>query len=329
MKKISFLFLIIFILAMPSCTEDENKDTDPNANELKNEFIKKQFIHDETKADFPYSFYVPKQAEETNEKFPLIIALHGTEYLFKFEEEFLTDEASGYFAHAWIEKQNQEKHPAYVAAPNLHTKLWNAHDSYIDGWTTSIVEGLLNHILSTNNQIDTDRIYLVGQSMGGASVWIIGAEMKKQLAAIISFAQSFSASNLEFQEVLQQINNDDFKELAIWDFTHKKDNVGGAITSRMMFEVIGEKSYADPVLTNWYGNIHYNLSDMEIQEKITSGNKFFYTEYDYECNQESSMGKNSECHYVVTHALKNDFVFEWLFKQNLANNKNMKSLCTD
>ena len=315
MKKELYLSALIFSSILTSCSNNEVDSTDDNTDEFSYEFEKKEFIHTETNAIFPYSSFEPKQATETNNSFPLIIALHGSEYLFKMEEDFLKDEDSAYIALSWIAEKNQKEHPAFVVAPNLHTLLWNSHTAYTNGWTTSIVQDLLDHLLSSNLNIDPNRIYLVGHSMAGSAVWEIGAEMKNELAVIMSFSQVFNVNTPSFNTLLEQIDQNSFQDLAIWDFVHKKDKTNGVISSRVMFDSLQKKNYANPVFTNWYKDTNYSLTEIEIRNKINSGNKYFYTEYDYPCNQESSVGENSECHYVVTKALKNDFVFDWLFQQ--------------
>ena len=310
MKIVRFYMFGQVLLFLLSCSEDEvSIDKNPPEEDFKYEFSKNHLIHDLTGVSFPYSFFKPKAAKESNEKYPLIIALHGTEYYLKPESEFLDDTKTGYVALAWIEQENQKNYPAFVVAPNLNREIWVQHSEYINGWmddyAVDFVNKLLDNLIQNNQNIDVNRIYLTGHSMGGSATWYIGLKMKDRLAAIVSFAQAYSASNTEFQWVLRSIGNDDFINLPIWDFTHKRDNVGGAETSRIMFNRFRDKGY-EPVYTHWLDNQGFNLSEEAIIDQIENQKQYFYTEYNYDCD-------SGECHYVMTKALKEDYLFKWLF----------------
>lgn len=308
MKKIAISLLLLFTI---SCSKDDVVIKDTIPDDFNYEFTKKHLIHDLTGVSFPYSYFEPKGAIESVEKYPLIIALHGTEYYVKSEAEFLNDNKTGYIALAWIEENNQRKYPAYVVAPNLNYEIWGSHREYIDGWvdeySVDFIDKLLNHLIQNNENIDTNRIYLTGHSMGGAATWYIGAKMKDKLAAIIPFAQSYSINNSQFQKVLSTVDNDDFINLPIWEFIHKNDDVGGATTSRILFDRLQSKGY-NPIYTHWFNNLNVNLREDNIINEIENNKKYFYTEYGYDCG-------NGECHYVMTKALKEDYLFKWLFSQ--------------
>ncbi len=311
MKTYNTYFILLILVFLFSCSKDDITGEDIKPDDFNYEFTQNHLTHDLTGVSFPYSFFEPKDVNESTEKYPLIIALHGTEYYIKPEKDFLNDPKTGYMALAWIEEENQKDYPAYVVAPNLNTEIWTSHSEYIDGWTDTysvdFVEKLLDHLILNNVNIDINRIYLTGHSMGGGATWYLGAKMKDKLAAIVPFAQAYSNSNPEFQTVLSNIDNDDFANLPIWEFIHKNDDVGGAETSRIMFNRLQNKGYA-PVYTHWFENQNINLSDEIIMSEIENEKKYFYTEYGYNCG-------NGECHYVMTKALKEDYLFKWLFNQ--------------
>ncbi len=311
MKTYQFYFSLLILLTIFSCSQDEVIIEDPEPDDFKYEFTQKHLIHDLTGVAFPYSFFEPRSMDESTEKYPLIIALHGTEYYLKTESEFLDDPKTGYIALAWIEENNQIAYPAYVVAPNLNTEIWTQHTEYIDGWTDDytmdFIEKLLDHLILNYTNIDSDRIYLTGHSMGGGATWYLGAKMKDQLAAIVPFAQSYSTNNTEFNTILSNIDNDDFINLPIWEFIHKNDDVGGATTSRIMFTRLQDKGYS-PVYTHFFDDQNINLSEAAIVNEIQNRKRYFYTEYGYNCG-------GGECHYVMTKALKEEYLFEWLFSQ--------------
>ena len=109
LKNIAYLSLSLLFLF--SCSDDDISQIEKEEEKkvFKYEFTKHHFTHDITNASFPYRFFKPKEASETNKQYPLIISLHGTEYYVKFEKDFLDDEKTGYMALAWIEEENQKK----------------------------------------------------------------------------------------------------------------------------------------------------------------------------------------------------------------------------
>jgi len=124
------------------------------------EFTKYDFNHDLTSKEIPYSFFEPQQVlGTTDEKFPLIIALHGIEYFANNEDVFLTDETTGYFVLAWIKKKNQQRYPAYVVAPNLFLEHWlNDYPNSNNLNSVDLIEKLLEYLLENNQTIDSNRV---------------------------------------------------------------------------------------------------------------------------------------------------------------------------
>ncbi|AUP78776.1 carboxylesterase family protein [Flavivirga eckloniae] len=277
------------------------------------EFTKYHFNHELTNTDISYNFFAPKQAlGSPSEKFPLIIGLHGFEYFARSKNDFLTGEASeqiGYYALGWIEEENQQQYPAYVLAPHIDTELFQSFNGEYPSWTDSksvdFIDKLLDYIITNNPNIDKNRVYLTGHSMGGAGTWYIGSELKDKIAAIVPLSPAIKSDEYDILE--SRINNGEFNNLPVWCFIHRTDANNGSEDSRKLFQTMEQNSLS-PVYTKWVESTNYNLSDTQIENEINMSKRFFYTEYDYSCSP-------GICHFAMTVALREPLLFKWLFQQ--------------
>jgi predicted peptidase len=119
----------------------------------------------------PYRLFIPPKYDKA-EKYPLIIWLHGAGSVGTDNFKQISG-ASLRGTHTWTIPANQVKHPAFVVAPQS-TKAWA-------GDQLSLVLEILKTVQDEFN-IDSTRIYVAGQSMGGYGVWNI-ITMKPDLFA--------------------------------------------------------------------------------------------------------------------------------------------------
>ena len=128
------------------------------------------------KAEFGQSFhylkYTPKGAP-AGEKLPLVIYMHGA------GERGNTDGSQvdlvsvhGYFKYI---KQGKE-YPVMMVAPQCPAG--NYWGSYVES-----LNRFLDHVIAENN-VDTTRIYLTGNSMGGTATWLWALDNAERFAAI-------------------------------------------------------------------------------------------------------------------------------------------------
>jgi predicted peptidase len=124
-----------------------------------------------------YLVFKPKESPvETN--FPLVLSLHGGGPRRKFEH-LLEPYAPG-FAYGLgrlVSNDTQTNHPCFVVAP------WSGER----GWDIENLRLVLGIIASLQKQypIDTNRIYVTGQSMGGWGTWSIITKRPDLFAAAI------------------------------------------------------------------------------------------------------------------------------------------------
>ncbi|WP_264509418.1 prolyl oligopeptidase family serine peptidase [Flavobacterium sp. N1719] len=110
--------------------------------------------------------YVLQLPENTKEKYPLIVFLHGS-------GERGTD-LELVKAHSPFTYQNLIKEPFAILAPQCPEGIW---------WDTEVVYELIKKTIAKNN-IDPSRVYLTGLSMGGWGTWKLALEHPELFAAV-------------------------------------------------------------------------------------------------------------------------------------------------
>jgi predicted peptidase len=134
----------------------------------------------------PYRLFHP----ETNRKAPLVLYLHGSGGL---GEDNLKQLSFGnrFGTRVWLLPENQKPFPCYVLAPQTD-RGWIQYDfsqqpakelpGFGDGarLALEIVDGLRREF-----PIDERRIYIAGNSMGGAGVWNVLANRPNFFAAAV------------------------------------------------------------------------------------------------------------------------------------------------
>jgi len=168
----------------------------------KSEGFEKRFEARTHKSDWvmPYRLFRPK----TTEKVPLVMYLHGSGGLGDDNQKQL---ALGniFGTGVWVLPENQKSFPCYVLAPQTD-RGWVRYspDELSDGKSKAlpglgdgsrlaleIVDGLRRELA-----IDDRRIYITGQSMGGAGVWnAITFRPRLFAAAVICCASEQSADD--------------------------------------------------------------------------------------------------------------------------------------
>ena len=121
---------------------------------------------------FHYLKYIPKDAG-SSEKLPLLIFLHG------YGERGPVDgsEVERVAKHGYFKNiSNGEDFPFIMVAPQC------PDIGYWGGYIESLNK-FLDHIIAENN-VDTDRIYLTGLSMGGTGTWMLAMAAPSKFAAI-------------------------------------------------------------------------------------------------------------------------------------------------
>ncbi|RZJ89429.1 MAG: phospholipase, partial [Chryseobacterium sp.] len=136
----------------------------------------------------PYRLLTPMSLKSTK-KYPLIITLHNSTRLGYDNEKQLEP-----LSRIWLEAHNRRDFRAYVLAPQFETRstdyTFDKGRNVLVAKANSNLVALIDLIeqLKKELNIDKDRIYLVGYSMGGSSVQNLMNLSPSTFAAMISIA---------------------------------------------------------------------------------------------------------------------------------------------
>ncbi len=207
-----------------------------------NIFQKKIFVDNDIQ--IPYRFLTPKN-NRTNEKFPLVITFHNSTRIGNDNETQLEP-----FAKIWLRDEIYEKFPCYVVAPQFNKRSTN-YEIDKDGIQVSKpsndVSTLLKLIKDLEKEypnIDKNRIYLIGYSMGGSTAQNLMNLSPNTFAAIVSVASVPDFSNLI-----------KIKEKDIWLIHGKKDDENPYIGS---VELYNKLSSNKNLIFTTFTNLNHN-----------------------------------------------------------------------
>lgn len=143
----------------------------------------------------PYRLFVPP-SYHTGAKFPLVLWFRdGTGRGSNNELQIANENEKG--AHVWTTPENQATLPAFVLAPQCaQGENWSDPDLNEIGAPLQRVMAILAHV-EKGYSIDTDRIYLAGQSMGGLAVWALLQKYPAQWAAALVLGSYDNFTNAE------------------------------------------------------------------------------------------------------------------------------------
>lgn len=126
-------------------------------------------IFKEGKTAVNFRFLKPKNTDKTK-KYPLILVFHGSGAIGTNNTSQM-----GVLSKMWLNSENREKYPTYVLSPQFPVRSSNYHfdesrnvkisqsNEYLD-----LVLKSLDSLIAKEN-IDSNRIYVMGFSMGGAT----------------------------------------------------------------------------------------------------------------------------------------------------------------
>jgi predicted peptidase len=158
-------------------------------------FIKKIFTKENIQ--IPYRFLTPKD-NNNSQKYPLVITFHNSTRIGNDNENQLEP-----FAKIWLRPEIYAKYQCYVIAPQFSKRSSN-YEKNSEGIQISKpsedVFALLELIQNVEKEypnIDTNRIYLIGYSMGGSTAQNLLNIAPDKFAAIVSVAAVPDFSNLK------------------------------------------------------------------------------------------------------------------------------------
>ncbi len=183
--------------------------------------------------------------EKPEGKIPLIVVLHGaggTKHKDVSRLQWSREVK-------WLVNPTNSKHVAKILVPHSRSH-----------WNPVALDRALDYVLKTNDDIDADRIYCIGFSMGGLGAWNWAKHSAKRLAAIIAVA--FIPDQTDLHKVV---------DLPIWAMAGTADRrraravaamekalkaLGSTVVRTTIFEganhyATGAKAWAQEGLLDW------------------------------------------------------------------------------
>ena len=180
-----------------------------------------------------YLLFVPNGYGQGEEKWPLMIFLHGAGER--------GDDLNLVKVHGppKLVEQRPEDFPFIIASPQAPKDDVPA----VDGWDARLLSQFLDH-LQADYAVDPDRVYLTGLSMGGFGTWRWAAREPGRFAAIVPIC----GGGWRFY-------GKPLKDVPVWIFHGDRDEGVPLFLSQIMADAI-RKEGGDPKLTIYEGVGH-------------------------------------------------------------------------
>jgi predicted peptidase len=162
----AIIFLVLF--SCGSYAAGQERITPPSVVKAEPPFRKKMYT-DKKGVKMPYRLFIPPSYDSAK-KYPLIFWFHGGSGRGSNNEAQISNENEK-GSHIWTTADNQATFPALVLAPQCpEGENWaNPELNEVAGPLQLAME--IFALVKKDYSIDSDRIYLAGQSMGGFGVW--------------------------------------------------------------------------------------------------------------------------------------------------------------
>ncbi len=218
----------------------------------KGEFVSNKFVS-ENKDTLPYQFYI-SAGIDSSKTYPLIIWLHGKGERGNDNKKQLT------LIKKWLPDSLDKSYPGFILAPQCAAdKMWSKYDKLADRITfDTITPEIQKSIISLMDElgkiypIDTNRIYIMGISMGGFGVFDMITRYPDRFASAIPIC---GGGDPEMIEVLIKT--------PIWAFHGEKDVV---VDQRHTVQIM-KKIVDDEHILTLYSGIGHDCWNKAFKEK--------------------------------------------------------------
>ena len=183
------------------------------------DFVARQF-QSGAGVQLPYRLHIPDSAERGQE-LPLVLYLHGSGGSGTDNGKQISG-GNVLGTHVWTGPAVRQRQPAFVLAPQIpEHATWHSFTDEPSPYAATLVD--LLEELRTELRIDTHRIYVVGQSLGGYGVWDLIARYPDLFAAAVPLCGGGDTTRILSA-----------RDVAVWAFHGAKDATIPASRSREM-----------------------------------------------------------------------------------------------
>lgn len=274
------------------------EETDPDVlaviEEGSDKFEQFTFEDSENGVSLEYSLYVPENYDE-NEEYPLIMFIPDSSGAGKSAKEIVEQY---YGADIWVSADEQAKHESFVLVPAFSEVVVD------DDWNTSeqidTAVRLINYLTETYN-VDADRLYTTGQSMGCMTSLYLNSVYPDMFAASLFVSGQWDIS------VLQGLENQKFFYITAGGDAKAS---GGQDEVKAMFDADGVP----------YGYGTWNAQN-SVDEQNAAASELIALGYNanmirFETGSVLNDGQGMEHNASFNYGYKIPAVRDWLFEQS-------------
>jgi predicted peptidase len=189
----------------------------------------------------PYRLYVPENYDK-QKKYPLVLYLHGGGGRGDDNRKQI-EGGNGYLVDLLVSRSTQAKYPSIVVVPQSPGEGWVGFDSITPTTYLNLVLDLIKD-LDSSYSIDTDRRYVLGQSMGGFGTFAILTMQPNMFAAAVPLCGGSDESKAA-----------QIAHVPLWAFHGELDQAVSVARSRNMIAAL-TKAGGKPKYTEYKGEGH-------------------------------------------------------------------------
>lgn len=291
-----------------------------------------------------YNFYKPT-ATAAGAKLPLVVFLHGSGQSHDFDHfpsDIAADTLSPLFANqggvTWVENAPEKAFVLVPQAPAIYTKDVAGEQGWRSADTQKLLLGLIDKLVAENPNVDTDRLYLTGLSLGAMGSWKIlmnpDAAISRKFAAaalvagipkdVFSSAPVNETSAQKEARILRDLQSMDYRQVAVplWLVHANTDPVVDRAGARVPFAMLTDKARVDASgeLLASAGILKQSSPLVRYYEapNRTNGSEVRYTEYQFDAGDRfrdlGMVTRNG--HFSWEAAYKDQAMINWMFAQS-------------
>ncbi len=221
-----------------------------NDNAILDGFVAREY-QSATGVKLPYRLFAPRSAKRDQE-LPLILYLHGRGGAGTDNRKQISG-GNALGTHLWIEPGAQDRHPAFVLAPQIpESSTWHSTSDTPLPHVAALL-ALLDELRS-ELRIDARRVYVVGQSLGGYGAWDFIARHPGLFAAAVPLCGGGDA-----RRILSA------RSVAVWAFHGAKDATVPVSRSREMVAAL--RTVNSSVRYTEYPNVGHDVWTRAFRER--------------------------------------------------------------
>lgn len=258
-------------------------------------FSQLEFKDTETGKTMKYNLFSPQDADQSK-KYPLVLFIADASTP---GEDYTTPLTQGYGGLVWATPEWQAKNPCYVLVPQFSGVAVN--DAYEHTDEVDIVVRMLKSIVADKN-VDANRLYTTGQSMGGMISMYYNVAYPDLFAASIFVDSHWDTAT--------------FEELAKHKFVYFiAGDKGKAYSDIKPLEEAAEKDGIQYTFASWSARLPETEQSNLAAAMLDKGAPVNLFEFEPGTVLPED-GKGSEHMYSFDFAYKIPSVKEWLFRQS-------------